>query len=336
MSHARRSSRGGSYDKGNSIPKPKQEHQLYITPALLERVTDRANLRGILELDLQYEEGRHEKIKTIEGLTQLTALTKLNLSGHAIAKIEGLAPLQSLVHVDLSFNVITHISNLDNMCNLQYLNLAGNQLQHIPKSIKALTSLTTLKLDYNNLAALRDVTHLAPLKNLVNLGLHSNPLASLPHYRLFATFHVPHLDSLDGSAVTTQQRTDATQLFAKQEHEGLSSNLDREKNKNAALEAELTEVGLALVRAADKEATTAAQMLRLEQRCQGLQMDLDSKSGLLESKSEAFMEASRSLSALEQEFEVPSPPCPTFFPLFAPFCFYLLTILCCHPSLIVT
>jgi centriolin len=257
----------------------------------------------VKELDLQYQENRREKIKAIEGLMNLTALRKLNLSGHAITKIEGLTSLQSLVHLDLAFNAIADIANLDSMRNLQYLNLAGNHIQHIPKSIKALSSLTTLKLDYNNLASLRDVTHLTPLKNLVNVGMHGNPLASLPHYRLFVTFHVPHLDMLDTAAVTSQMRTDATQLFKEQEHETLQTALDRERNKNTALEAELAEKGVAIAHAADKEAAVATQMLRLEQRCQALQGDLDSKSRLLESKSDAFIDASRSLSALEQEFE---------------------------------
>jgi centriolin len=257
----------------------------------------------VKELDLQYQEDRREKIKAIEGLMNLSALRKLNLSGHAITKIEGLAALQSLVHLDLAFNTITNIANLDSMRNLQYLNLAGNHIQHIPKNIKALSSLTTLKLDYNNLASLRDVTHLTPLKNLVNVGMHGNPLASLPHYHLFVTFHVPHLDMLDTSAVTSQMRTDATQLFKEQEHETLQTALDRERDKNTALEVELAEMGVAIAQTADKEATMRTQMLRLEQRCQALQGDLSSKSSLLESKSVAFIDASRSLSALEQEFE---------------------------------
>jgi hypothetical protein len=43
---------------------------------------------------------------------------------------------------------------------------------------------------------LRDVTRLAPLASLTNLAIEDNPLARVPHCRLFVAFHLRPLQML--------------------------------------------------------------------------------------------------------------------------------------------
>ena len=88
-------------------------HQLFITPALLQRVTGADNprkLRAVGELDLQYQSEKRAKIKVIEGLDGMGSLTKLNLSGNGIT-YQGILPViktlmhsNTVVNLDLSDN----------------------------------------------------------------------------------------------------------------------------------------------------------------------------------------------------------------------------------------
>ena len=51
------------------------------------------------------------------------------------------------------------------------------------------------------------------LANLTYLTMADNPITELPHYRLYAIFHVRSLDVLDGKRVTPDERQQADQRF---------------------------------------------------------------------------------------------------------------------------
>lgn len=53
-----------------------------------------------------------------------------------------------------------------------------------------------------------------PLQDLTSLILTENPVVTLPHYLQFTIFHLRSLESLEGQAVTTQDRQDAFERFS--------------------------------------------------------------------------------------------------------------------------
>lgn len=52
-------------------------------------------------------------------------------------------------------------------------------------------------------------------KNLIELTLHDNPLASLGSYREFVIFQLPQLETLDDAPITTEERTAASDRFGR-------------------------------------------------------------------------------------------------------------------------
>lgn len=60
---------------------------------------------------------------------------------------------------------------------------------------------------------LQDVSRLKTLKDLTLLVLLDNPIADLPHYRLYIIFHLRCLNVLDGQPITNQERQAAHERF---------------------------------------------------------------------------------------------------------------------------
>ncbi|XP_071666785.1 leucine-rich repeat-containing protein 51 isoform X3 [Patagioenas fasciata] len=83
---------------------------------------------------------------------------------------------------------------------LHWLDLSFNRLQHIHPS---------LQLHGNNIGELGEVDKLGVLPQLRRLTLHGNPMEELRGYRNYVLSELPHLTSLDFSAVTKQDREDA-------------------------------------------------------------------------------------------------------------------------------
>lgn len=56
---------------------------------------------------------------------------------------------------------------------------------------------------------LQDLEHLRPLRNLTILSVEDNPVALVPHCRLFAVYVAPSLDILDSQSITRDERDEA-------------------------------------------------------------------------------------------------------------------------------
>jgi internalin A len=67
----------------------------------------------------------------LSGLTQVPALTSLNLSGNQIGVVGDLSPLTHVAVLDLSNNAIYDISNLIALPSLRDVNLSGNQVSDV-------------------------------------------------------------------------------------------------------------------------------------------------------------------------------------------------------------
>ncbi|MFX1397094.1 MAG: leucine-rich repeat domain-containing protein [Promethearchaeota archaeon] len=110
------------------------------------------------------------KIKIIDGLTNLENLKVLNISKNNINKIGNLNILKCLEELDLSHNKIKTIENLYNLRKLKTLNLEYNEIEQI-QGLESNIALETLNLNHNKIV---DIKNVNTLRNLKNLSLSSN------------------------------------------------------------------------------------------------------------------------------------------------------------------
>lgn len=83
----------------------------------------------------------------------------LCLHGNDISKMEGLSQLQALTDLNLSANAITVMEGLQNLRNLRILNLASNRIQSI-EALQGLNQLQSLNLAHNFISTLSGLTAL--------------------------------------------------------------------------------------------------------------------------------------------------------------------------------
>ncbi|XP_035642272.1 centriolin isoform X8 [Oncorhynchus keta] len=131
---------------------------------------------------------------------------------------------------------------------------------------------------------LHELSRLKPLKNLTELTLAENPIANLPHYRLFLVFHLRSLETLDGQPISQEEREQAPQRFQMEEIERLEQDLEcrvaeigKLQSKQVAAVEELEQ---------QEELIDQLQLKSLQQQhCQAQQeQELDTKTKLLFSR----------------------------------------------------
>ena len=126
-----------------------------------------------LRLSLNYCE--IESIRSIENLSKIKRLKKLDLWGNRINKIEGLGELKDLESLSLGKNEITKIEGLDSLQKLKSLTLEENKILEL-KNLSNLVNLKYLGLRKNYI---RTISGLNSLENLKNLDLESNDIQNL-------------------------------------------------------------------------------------------------------------------------------------------------------------
>ncbi|XP_030614435.1 centrosomal protein of 97 kDa [Archocentrus centrarchus] len=163
----------------------------------------------------------NNSIGYIEGLRDLPHLKWLNLSGNNIKVIEQLNNCVSLQHLDLSDNNISALGDLTKLLALKTLLLHGNSittLRTVPAHLPA--QLSILSLAENEIRDLNEVSHLAPLHELEQLSIMSNPCVmatpSLPSfdYRPYVMSWCLSLKVLDGYVVTQKEGLKAEWLYS--------------------------------------------------------------------------------------------------------------------------
>ncbi|XP_038550853.1 centrosomal protein of 97 kDa isoform X3 [Micropterus salmoides] len=163
----------------------------------------------------------NNSIGYIEGLRDLTHLKWLNLSGNNIKVIEQLNNCVSLQHLDLSDNNISTIGDLTKLLALKTLLLHGNSittLRTVPAHLPA--HLSILSLAENEIRDLNEMSYLAPLHDLEQLSIMSNPCVmatpSLPgfDYRPYITSWCLSLKVLDGYVVSQKEGLKAEWLYS--------------------------------------------------------------------------------------------------------------------------
>ncbi|XP_051260627.1 centrosomal protein of 97 kDa [Dicentrarchus labrax] len=163
----------------------------------------------------------NNSIGYIEGLRDLPHLEWLNLSGNNIKVIEQLNNCVSLQHLDLSDNNISTIGDLTKLVALKTLLVHGNSittLRTVPAHLPA--HLSILSLAENEIRDLNEVSYLAPLHELEQLSIMSNPCVmatpSLPgfDYRPYIMSWCLSLKVLDGYVVSQKEGLKAEWLYS--------------------------------------------------------------------------------------------------------------------------
>ncbi|XP_024266222.1 centrosomal protein of 97 kDa isoform X1 [Oncorhynchus tshawytscha] len=163
----------------------------------------------------------NNSIGYIEGLRDLPHLEWLNLSGNNIKVIEQLNGCVALQHLDISDNNISNIGDLTKLLALKTLLLHGNSittLRTVPTHLPA--HLSILSLAENEIRDLNEVSYLAPLHDLEQLSIMSNPCImatpSLPGYdnRPYIMSWCLNLKILDGYLVSQKEGLKAEWLYS--------------------------------------------------------------------------------------------------------------------------
>lgn len=190
--------------------------QLSVASNRLVRMMGVSRLTELTVLNLP-----NNSIGYIEGLRDLPHLKWLNLSGNNIKVIEQLNNCVSLQHLDLSDNNISTIGDVTKLVALKTLLLHGNSittLRTVPAHLPA--HLSILSLAENEIRDLNEVSYLAPLHELEQLSIMSNPCVmatpSLPgfDYRPYVMSWCLSLKVLDGYVVSQKEGLKAEWLYS--------------------------------------------------------------------------------------------------------------------------
>ncbi|XP_029499370.1 centrosomal protein of 97 kDa-like isoform X1 [Oncorhynchus nerka] len=163
----------------------------------------------------------NNSIGYIEGLRDLPHLEWLNLAGNNIKVIEQLNNCVALQHLDLSDNNISNIGDVTKLLALKTLLLHGNSittLQTVPTHLPI--HLSILSLAENEIRDLNEVSYLAPLHDLEQLSIMTNPCVmvtpSLPgyDYRPYIMSWCLNLKILDGYVVSQKEGLKAEWLYS--------------------------------------------------------------------------------------------------------------------------
>ncbi|NXD74844.1 CNTRL protein, partial [Halcyon senegalensis] len=274
----------------------------YISEPLIKGLSKQENLACISSLNLSSPKDGDKKFKYIENLEKCSKLETLNLSNNQVEKIEKLDKLMKLRELNLSCNKISKIEGIEHMQNLQKLNLAGNEIEHIPAWVgKKLRSLRILNLKQNKVSSLHDIAKLKPLQDLTSLLLADNPVASLPHYRLYTIFHLRALENLDGQPVTDYDRQEALERFNLEEIEKLEKQLENTEKELENLKLNQSKVLEQLRHQDEVNKALKDKTLQQKQSYEDLQRYLDTKNELLKQKTMELTRACQKQYELEQE-----------------------------------
>jgi hypothetical protein len=147
----------------------------------------------------------------LQGISDLTCLTSLNLIAAPVSDISALAGLTNMTWLELMLTEVSDLSPLSNMKKLEYLNLMMTPVEDV-SPLSGLTNLTDLVLDFTKVS---DITPLIGLKNLAYLGLHTTqvedimPLKSLTNLGHLELKNVPD----EGSCPELQSVLPDTYIF---------------------------------------------------------------------------------------------------------------------------
>ncbi|XP_060697445.1 centriolin isoform X4 [Hemiscyllium ocellatum] len=274
----------------------------YITEDLIKKQSHEGQFSSVHSLNLCLSKETGKKFKFIENLEKCDQLLVLNLNNNLIEKIEKLDKQSKLRELSLSNNQICKIEGLEHMVNLQSLKLAGNYIEQIPVWVgKKLRSLRILNLKQNNITSLQDVAKLKPLKELTSLTLANNPVARLPHYRLYVIYHLRSLNCLDGQLITIQERQEAHERFNLEELEKLEKELESKTKEIEQMEQEQSKAKENINWQEQLNKSLKQEQQKQKDNYKKLEREVETKNELLKQKTAELTRACHKQYQLEQE-----------------------------------
>ncbi|XP_060780549.1 leucine-rich repeat-containing protein 9 [Neoarius graeffei] len=156
------------------------------------------------------------QLTEISGLQKCVQLQKLFLYDNKISEMSDLESLINLRVLWLNNNLLTEIKGLSTLENLTELNLADNLITTIGKSLEKNKNLQSLNLSGNKISSFKELTQLACLTELRELGLNDpqsspNPVCVLYNYFTHVLYHIPTLHTLDSYDVSAKYIKDAAE-----------------------------------------------------------------------------------------------------------------------------
>jgi len=159
---------------------------------MIEELVIPPSLAGLIILDISFNAIRdmspvalcplleelyiaQNKLRTIEGVNNLTRIRLLDLGANRIRSMDGLETVTSLQSLWLGKNKIEQITNVHQMIHLKQLDIQNNRLTSLGSDITALTSLKELYLACNAIKTLEGL----PASPLSTIDLSSNQLESI-------------------------------------------------------------------------------------------------------------------------------------------------------------
>lgn len=292
MSHVGHNAKG-SFDHEET------ERVEFMTESLIRRAVGvlRGPVGGVSELTLVPSVKERAKIHRIAELHCVPRLKILNLSGHAIKKMENLHELKYLRELNLAGNKIRSIENFETLTYLERLDVTANVIEVVPSQLDTLQHLYSVRLSKNKIRNVREFGNLSGLPNLQSLTIDGNPCMRSTNARTFVVYKLRYLDTLDGTSVTLQEKSDAKSLFQNNEIDELQKLLEIEKERS--------DTAARTAKRLQDEITKVKNMTRgaledLSRREHTFADELEAKNDLLEKKSHALAKAREVVSGLEQ------------------------------------
>ncbi|XP_053088423.1 leucine-rich repeat-containing protein 9 isoform X1 [Pangasianodon hypophthalmus] len=156
------------------------------------------------------------QLTEISGLQKCVQLQKLFLYDNKISEMSGMESLINLSVLWINNNLVTEIKGLSTLENLTELNLADNLITTIGKSLEQSKNLQSLNLSGNKISSFKELTQLACLTELRELGLNDpqsspNPVCVLCNYFTHVLYHIPMLHTLDSYDVSAKNIKEAAE-----------------------------------------------------------------------------------------------------------------------------
>ncbi|MCJ8731078.1 hypothetical protein PDJAM_G00191760 [Pangasius djambal] len=156
------------------------------------------------------------QLTEISGLQKCVQLQKVFLYDNKISEMSGLESLINLSVLWLNSNLVSEIKGLSTLENLTELNLADNLITTIGKSLEQNKNLRGLNLSGNKISSFKELTQLACLTELRELGLNDpqsspNPVCVLCNYFTHVLYHIPTLHTLDSYDVSAKNIKEAAE-----------------------------------------------------------------------------------------------------------------------------
>eukprot|EP00960_Hanusia_phi_P004455 130231-Hanusia_phi.AAC.1 len=245
---------------------------------------------------------RRDKIRTIENLDLLPALTKLSLPCHVIERLDGVVHAVHLQTLILSHNRIKKIDILDRLVHLRVVDLSSNLIGIIPQ-FSNLKVLHTMALSDNRISEMNELRKFKRLPNLSNLSLRGNPVSEQQHTRSFVIYNVQHLDILDDTEIDCQERQQSVERFHRLDTEDMEEQLKRSQESVANLQSMLDEKNRTILNMAEQLTQLESKLLNVRKENEDKTSTISELESILKRKSKQLSQTEAMIFKMQNEIE---------------------------------